>query len=97
MKRKLWIYGCSYSDFWGDKGNRDDNSWVRILEKELDLECTHHTIDKDNREWELLYTKHYTIQQSRVYVISQAVTDSHIIENLFLKIVLNGNHKILLL
>ena len=27
----------------------------------------------------------------------KAGTDSHIIENLFLKIVLNGNHKILLL
>ena len=52
MKRKLWIYGCSYSDFWGDEGTRDDNSWVRILERELDLECTHHTIDEDQREWE---------------------------------------------
>ena len=32
------------------------------IRKELDLECTHHTIDKDNREWEPIVYKilHHT-------------------------------------
>ena len=46
-KRKLWIYGCSYSDYWGDESKRNDNCWIRLLQKELDLECIHHTDDEE--------------------------------------------------
>ena len=42
-KRKLWIYGCSYSDYWGeDETLRDTYSWARLLANDLDLSLTHH-------------------------------------------------------
>lgn len=40
-KRKLWIYGCSYSDYWGDEKHRFENAWPALLAKELDLSLTH--------------------------------------------------------
>ena len=89
-------YTDVHTDFWGDKGNRDDNSWVRILEKELDLECTHHSIDEDNREWEP-YCIQNTTPYNKVSIESQTGHGFSYHKNLFLKIVLNGNHKILLL
>jgi len=40
-KRKLWIYGCSYSDFWGYKESmRKTHSWPSLLSKDLNLSLT---------------------------------------------------------
>lgn len=43
MKRKLWIYGCSYSDYWASeqKEDRHNHAWPALIAKELDLSLNH--------------------------------------------------------
>ena len=54
MKRKLWIYGRSYSDFWGyDETMRKTHAWPRLVAKDLNLSLTNwedvdYSYDYDN-------------------------------------------------
>ena len=47
MKNKLWVYGCSYSDVWGD--NTLEDSWFGIVADDLNLSCIGWDEDKEGR------------------------------------------------
>ena len=47
MKNKLWVYGCSYSDVWGD--NTLEDSWFGIVANDLNLSCIGWDEDKEGR------------------------------------------------
>ena len=47
--RKLWVYGCSYSDNWNDRVIPYEETWWGIIAKELNLNVVrNHHEDEDD-------------------------------------------------